>query len=100
MVLDTPSMSTIFNGDYEMMVFGSLPSELRDKIVDIEGNQMSITDVDPFSLVCVQISANPGVKPFVISNGNTTFDLFKILTKQRGISIESLRKKLQQLSSA
>jgi hypothetical protein len=85
-----------FSGNYEFKIFCSLPSELREKIIDLNGNIVSLNDINPFSLVCVQISSNPGVRPFIISNGNTTFDLFKKLAIERGISIEKLREALAQ----
>ncbi len=84
-----------FDGEYEMRLFSSLPKELKEKVINFNGQGISIMDIEPLSLVCVQISSNPGVKPFLVEQGKTTFDLFKILAKERGFSIEKFHNALQ-----
>lgn len=90
----------IFNGDYELRMFCSLPIALKDKIIDLEGKSVPISDIDPLSLVCVQISNNPGIKPYIIQQDKTTFDLFYNLAKQRGFSIDGFHQKLKQSISS
>ena len=88
-----------FDGDYEFRIFSNLPEHLKSKIVSFDDEKVSLSDINPSSLVCIQISANPGVKPFLIQDGKTTFDLFKLFAKQRGFSISDFNEALQKKCS-
>ena len=88
----------IFQGDYEFRMFCGLPQRLKERVITIEGNNISIENINPLSLVCVQMSGNPGTTPFIIQEGKTTFDLFKILAKERGFNIGDFHNSLIEKS--
>lgn len=89
----------IFKGSYELRMFCNLPDSLKDKIIGMNGEEVSLSEINPFSLVCIQISDNPGVRPYIIQEGQTSYDLFKMFAKQRGFSISEFNKALSSKCS-
>lgn len=95
MVGEIPQLD-VFKEDYEMKLFCNLSKALKEKVVTIDKESISISDVNPLSLVCIEISENPGITPFIIGEQNTTFDLFKKLAEQRGFSIKNFHDALKR----
>lgn len=93
---EVPMEKKVFKAEYEMRVFCDLPLHLKERVVNFDEQEVFLQDIDPLSLVCVQVSDNPGIKPFIIEHGKTSFDLFKQLAEKRGFSIQEFNKALQK----
>jgi len=79
--------------DFEIKLFGELPANLRSIAVDVNGKSKN-HDIDIFDLVCVQISDNPGVIPYVVSNDNDFCQLVDDVAKRSGFDMPSFHDRL------
>ena len=82
--------------DYEISIVGRLPTLLRDEIRNMNNERVAINKIDPFSLVCIEISENPGAIPFLITPDKTIFDFIKMIAGQKGISLHAVCDKLKE----
>ena len=82
--------------DFECTLFGRLPKELREKAVNIAGIPINEQTADPLDLVCIQISPNPGVTPFVVANITDFFTLFENLATNIGFNIKEYGERLSK----
>lgn len=82
----------------QIIMFKNLPPEQREGIIDLDGRIIDIKTVNPFSLVCVELSGNPGevISKSLIPEGKTTFDYFKKKARELNFDISEFIKKLSE----
>ena len=87
------------DAEFDCKIFSRLSKNLRENIVDVDGNKINVENVDPLGLVCVQISSNPGITPFLIINSEELSKFSNNLAEQIGLDLneytESLKLRLK-----
>lgn len=87
------------SANYEFRLVSSLPIELKNRLKDAEGNNVNINQVSPGSLVCIEITDNPGAIPFLV-DGINFYNFFKQKVEKTGFSImkaiDALKRKEEQ----
>ena len=82
------------NYNYEVRMFGKLPHDLRTQVKKMDNSKADINLIDPFALVCIEITDNPGAVPFLIEPGKTSFDFLQSRAANRGVNLEEISAKL------
>ena len=83
------------NKHYEVRLFSELPKNLRNKVVDLDGERVEpVNNLLPDSRIIIETSRNMGVIPYLLKPCETFFNFFKLKAEEAGTTPDEISERL------